>query len=554
MLRGRNTSLKRGLLLVVLLALLPITVFGVFQSIANWNGVQRTAMEAVRANAKAIAERERDAFLVANRLLMVAAANPDIRDMTPKCSEVLKAGFEGYKPIINFLRTDPSGRARCSILPFRPELEVAGEDWWQATKMASGITVSQPILGPVAGVPIIVIALPIRDERGRFAGTLSAGLDISMLAKSVAASPEAATGAIAIVSKSGQLVASDTPTLPFNIPANLGNGVAGMLTSRDESEWVYATSALSGDGLFAVYAEPRSKILSSALAQFRAGIILPLLAITLTLLAIWFGTNRLVIRWLNSLRQVSDAFAHGNFTDNRHKFANAPIELRELSDDLHDMANLIENRTTALTDALNAKTELTREIHHRVKNNLQIVTSLLTMQASRIKGDDAQTALKQARARVVALALIHRLTYEQDNDTTQPTVAVENLLQELCKQLRYAHRERRGVDLNSRTEDFAISTDLAVPLALFIVEAVTNSYRHGFGDGETGKIELALELKDTEALLTVNDNGRGYDVSAQEQNDMGTELMHGFAAQLNGAATLSSKLGSGSQTTLRFPV
>ncbi len=551
--RGRTPSLKQGLLLIVLLALLPITAFSVIQSIANWSGIQRTAMEAVRANAKAIAERERDAFLVANRLLVVAAANPDIRGMTAKCSEVLKAGFQGYNPIINFLRTDSDGRVRCSILPFRPEAVVAGEAWWQATKMARGITVSQPIVGSVSGVPIIVAALPVRDERGRFAGTFSAGLDISMLTKSVATSPEAASGAIAIVSKNGQLVASDTPTLPFNLPAKLENGGTGTLTSYDKSEWVYATFALSGDELFAVYAEPRSKILSSALAQFRAAIILPLIAIVLSLLAIWFGTNHLVIRWLNSLRQVSDAFARGNFTDNRHAFANAPVELRELSEDLHDMANVIENRTTELTDALNAKTELTREIHHRVKNNLQIVTSLLTMQASRMKGEDAQTALKQARARVVALALIHRLTYEEDSDTTQPTVAVENLLEELCKQLRYSHRERRGVDLSSRTDDFAISADLAVPLALFIVEAVTNSYRHGFGEGESGKIELVFELKDNEVLLTITDNGRGYDVAVQERNDMGTELMHGFAAQLNGIDTLSSKIGSGSQTTLRFP-
>jgi len=294
--------------------------------------------------------------------------------------------------------------------------------------------------------------------------------------------------------------------------------------------------------------------MAAALEQFRASIILPLIAILLTLAAIWFGTNRLVIRWLSALRKLSDEMTKGNFQGNRQTFTDAPLELRELSDDLHDMAHVIDTRTTELTDALNAKTELTREIHHRVKNNLQIVTSLLTMQASRMKGEGAQTALKQARARVVALALIHRLTYEQDNDTTQPTVAVENLLEELCKQLRYSHRERRGVDLTSRTDDYTMLSDLAVPLALFIVEAVTNSYRHGFNEGAEGKIELVFELHDKEALLTITDNGRGYDTASPERADMGTELMHGFAAQLNGIATLSSKIGSGSQTTLRFPI
>jgi two-component sensor histidine kinase len=382
---------------------------------------------------------------------------------------------------------------------------------------------------------------------------LSAGIEISKLAKSVAEAPESKTGSIAIISKNDELVASSGQALPFDLPADLRNGMTGTAKSPSGEKWLYNVVSISGDELHVVYAEPRSKIMATALEQFRASIILPLVAIILTLAAIWIGTNRLVIRWLAALRKLSDEMTKGNFHGNRQAFADAPLELRELSDDLHDMAQVIDNRTTELTDALHAKTELTREVHHRVKNNLQIVTSLLTMQAARMTDEGAQTALKQSRARIVALALIHRLTYEQDSGTSEPKVTVQKLLDELCKQLRYAHRERRNVQLSCRAEDHELAVDLAVPFALFIVEAVTNSFRHAFPADSSGVIELSFSLDGEGAILSVVDNGQGYDVDAKIGRDLGTELMQGFASQLNGTISFASS-NAGSTTTLWIPI
>ena len=92
---GAFSQPEQGLLMVVLAALLPITVTSVLQSISNWRSMQDAAMATLGANAKAVAERERDAFLVSNRLLMVGSANPDIRNMTDRCDVVLaKPDFE----------------------------------------------------------------------------------------------------------------------------------------------------------------------------------------------------------------------------------------------------------------------------------------------------------------------------------------------------------------------------------------------------------------------------------------------------------------------------
>jgi two-component sensor histidine kinase len=546
-------SLKQGLFFVVLAALMPIGITSIVQSIANWNSMQDAALEGLAVNAKAIAERERDAFIVTNRLLRVAATNPDIKSMSSRCSEVLRTGFAGLKPIVNFIRVDTQGFVRCSLLPFRPGASIVSQPWWKKAKIADSMVISQPTIGTVSGVPIIAIVLPLKDDSGAFAGVFSAGVDISQLQQSIGKAPEAKTGVIAIVSSSGEtVVVSDRRNVKFDFRLNLSSNRTGPLRTTQGEAWIYHAVPLAGNDLYVIYAKPRSEIFSVALSQLRASIILPLLAIFLTLCAIWFGTNRLVIRWLDGLRHLSDDMTKGNFEGNRQAFADAPLELRELSDDLHDMAFVIHSRTNDLTKALDAKTRLTREVHHRVKNNLQIISSLLTMQASRMIDENARTALEQTRVRVVALALIHRLSYEQDSESEEPEVTIEALMGELCRQLRYNNRLRCNVTLTFMTSDFALPVDLAVPFALFIVEAVTNSFRHAFPEGAGGTIEMSFNRDGESAILTISDSGQGYDVGTSAGRDLGTELMQGFATQLNGKIAFSSDLGKGSVTTLRF--
>ncbi|HEV7233773.1 MAG TPA: sensor histidine kinase, partial [Sphingorhabdus sp.] len=353
-------------------------------------------------------------------------------------------------------------------------------------------------------------------------------------------------------SSNGEVIARGGKDLPFALPSRLDAGRSGTASSPSGDEWIYSVAAVSSNNLYVVYAEPRSKILSAALAQFRASIVIPLVAILLTLAAIWVGTNRLAIRWLTALSRLSDDFTKGNFVGNRAAFASAPLELREVSDDLHDMAEVIETRTNELTDALAAKTELTREVHHRVKNNLQIVISLLTMQSARMNDDGAKIALKQTRARIQALALIHRLTYDQHNSGDEASVMAQPLLSQLCSQLGHAYRDRRRIEMSCIADDYAMSIDAALPFALFVVEAVTNSYRHAFADGK-GRIEVSFVLDGLSACLSVKDDGIGYDTGPVGRAELGTELMQGFAGQLGGELTLASTPGAGSFAVLRFP-
>ena len=220
------------------------------------------------------------------------------------------------------------------------------------------------------------------------------------------------------------------------------------------------------------------------------------------------------------------------------------------SADLHSMADVIARRNTDLTQALEAKTLLTREVHHRVKNNLQVINSLLTLQSGRVREGAAKEVLAQTRARINALALIHRLLYEQDNGYERGEVPIDNLMVQLCAQLRGASRSMTQVELTCHAGNFPVPIEYAVPLTLFVVEAVTNAFRHAFPKGMGGTVTLRFDLDGENAILNISDNGQGY-VVTDEAAQIGTELMHGFATQVDGQLSISSRAGSGTQVTLQ---
>jgi two-component sensor histidine kinase len=271
-------------------------------------------------------------------------------------------------------------------------------------------------------------------------------------------------------------------------------------------------------------------------------------------LAIWLGTNRLALVWLQRLRTVAGRFAKGDFTGDQARFEGAPEEIATLSADLHSMAEVIDRRNRDLTQALEAKSMLTREVHHRVKNNLQIINSLLTLQSGRVPDGEVKDVLAQTRARISALALIHRVLYEQENGYEAGAVTIDTLMRELCAQLQSAaYQNSQPIKLHCRAESIFLPIDYAVPVTLFIVEAVTNAFRHAFTDGRAGEISLCLTKTGDGVELCVTDNGCGYAVNNGNMQ-MGTELMYGFTTQVNGSLSLSSEIGSGTRVSLTFPV
>ena len=234
----------------------------------------------------------------------------------------------------------------------------------------------------------------------------------------------------------------------------------------------------------------------------------------------------------------------------------APLELRELAQSFAEATRSAADHAARNEAAVAQQELLMKEIHHRVKNNLQIVASLLNLQASRIKQPEAKAEFASARDRVRALATLHRHLYSQGE---VHTINMRLFLTELCGQLFAAMGEREGtrISLNIEASELQMSSDQAVPLSLIVTEAVSNALKYAFPNGRSGMVEVCLTGSADEAELTISDDGVGIPAGRAEtemgvRDGLGLTLIRGFARQLG--ATLNVKEDHGTTYSLVLPL
>ena len=241
-----------------------------------------------------------------------------------------------------------------------------------------------------------------------------------------------------------------------------------------------------------------------------------------------------------------------------------PEEVRALERAFNDAAVAIAAREEQLNGALRQRDLLMAEIHHRVKNNLQIVASLLNLQGSRLRDPAARAQFSTARDRVQALATLHRHLYI---NRTFEAISLRPFLEELCKQLFNALGEipDRRIRLIVQAEDMEIVTDQAVSMALLVTEAVTNSIKHAFPETRTGTITIAVypdgtmvpegdEEEVDAVVLSVHDDGRGLAAPEEEEQGIGMQLIRGFAQHLGGEIERRATPDNGTELRVRFPL
>jgi PAS domain S-box-containing protein len=207
----------------------------------------------------------------------------------------------------------------------------------------------------------------------------------------------------------------------------------------------------------------------------------------------------------------------------------------------------------ALKEALREKDVLLREIHHRVKNNMQVISSLLTLQAERVESDEVRYVLLESQQRIMAMAMIHEALYGSQN---LATIDLSVYLGRLVEYLREVYSGDGGVSINLDLGKVELSVDQAVLCGLIINELVTNSFKHAFPDGKRGTIQIRVRLVNgKEMVLEVSDNGVGLPrgLAMEDPSTLGLRLVHGLLKhQLDGSLEL--RLRGGTAFTLRWPL
>lgn len=178
------------------------------------------------------------------------------------------------------------------------------------------------------------------------------------------------------------------------------------------------------------------------------------------------------------------------------------------------------------------KALLLKELNHRVKNNLQMISSLLNLQGNELKGHPAEAAIAAGKFRVDALALIHQKLYRDDIHTT---IVFKDYIEELVLNLCFSFGNRIKPRLN--IESISLSIDQAIPLALIVNELVTNALKYAYQDTEDPDLQVSITTTKEFLQLSVSDNGAGMPVKVSKSNSFGLKLVQSLISQLEAQVT-----------------
>lgn len=207
----------------------------------------------------------------------------------------------------------------------------------------------------------------------------------------------------------------------------------------------------------------------------------------------------------------------------------------------------------SLRESLRVQDALLKEVHHRVKNNLQVITSLMRLEAARRSDPAVTSVLGEMQSRIQSMALLHETLYRAENFAEIDLAAyLSQLADRVMRSLAgSAHRVGLRLDMAPTT----ISLERAVPCGLLLNELVTNALKHGFPDGRSGEIRVSLHPDGDGSLvaLTVADTGVGLPADWEQRRDtsLGLQLVSDLVRQLFGTLTIDA--GPGARFTVRFP-
>ena len=548
---GSLSTIRVRLTAALAAALLPVLILGILQSAISFRREGVQLREDLAAASERSAATARARMEAADILLETLAPGSVGFNCAQRLAEVTHR-IPGYH---NLIRFDRRARVACAAGDVPADMARASRPWFQSLSKGDSLVITRDPGANYATVPALLAAVPAHDPRVGFDGALVAVISLESLAPRTADRSLPQHSEVALTDGQGTYInATDKeafPVLPSDWRAQALKQGSMVWYARDArgQRRVYSAAPLVGDELFVILSARSGGLFSWATLNPLTSIVFPILTFILALVAVSVVTERVVIRWIAYLQRIAALYARGRFSVRPVQADQAPPEIRDLAETLEDMADAIVGRDASLRESLAQKDDLMREIHHRVKNNLQVISSLLNMQQRALTDPAARAAMSDTRQRITALALIYRALY-QGPDLKR--VDLRTFLEELTAQLIAADISHGA---NVRTEihvdDLVIDPDRLAPLALFAVEAVTNAQKHAFA-GRGGTLRVNFIVRGDEAELEISDDGDA-PPDALTTSGVGRTLMTAFGRQLRGRSEVVRNDQGGITARLIFP-
>ncbi len=539
------------------MALSPVLVIGGIRwsgDVERDTGYRRETMTLVAQEAASRAQYMLEsAPLILNLISAVTARDP--------CANPLRETLNGLPDYANLGIIDKSGTVICTTQAGAEGSTTAStRDWFKQLRDTNiDVVQSTAYYGPVSQQWVIATAKKRTTADGAFDGAYVLGVPVNSLARQLERAGLPKNSEVALVDVSGQVFASnhwakiDPETMKTLNSGGNGFFLLRSITGEDREA---AIVPLADNKFYAMLSSPKPPAIAIENVSAFSNFALPLLAWLLALVTAWLAMDRLVLRWLDYLGRIAQLYASGKLSVQPLRARRqAPGEINALADLMEQMAVSVRDRTNSLEAALEARHAAMKEIHHRVKNNLQIINSLLSLQSRKIKDPAAIAVMDDARSRINALSLIHRSLYEHSDIGA---VEVKHFFSELALHLDQAlGAEDQAIKIESQIDPDQIDADVAVPLALFTAEAVTNSVKHAFPEGRGvmgGRVLVSFKVEEHEALLTVEDDGiGGAEAAAAAASGIGGTLMSAFAKQVHGKLEEGPVPTGGRYLRIRMP-
>lgn len=533
-------GLRFQIIVLLTVALLPLGAIAVYQTQSVEERARQDAELALLGlTARAVKSEE----LILERATGVVkffaltaesfVANPE------RCRDQLSR-FTRDNPFYSFIGIIPqSGTVTCSS--FDRDLDISGWPDFDETLAREKPTLVLNTEGPASGTSVFVLSEPffVNDT---FGGFVSLSIPHDKLPKPKENLTEEGLIDLLTFNAQGDILLArnmsevDVAELPRDTPLPQLRMAGSSVFSAENlngAPRIYTVVPIAGTPATALGIWRADGALTQTRTEKISPAIFPVLMWFASMAVAILSIHTLVLRHLSQLRRKMDRFSadrsiacvQGN---------KMPYELQALTGNFNRLTDDILREEARLEDTLREKNVLIKEVHHRVKNNLQLIASIMNMQIRNARHKETKTVLSRVQDRVLSLATIHRNLYtSQDGGRVNARDLVMEIVQ---KSIEVGVPSPQGIETDLRIDAVLLYPDQAVPLSLLTAEAMTSAMRNlSTAMGEKPTIRVVLGQVDRTCTLTI-ENSMGVEVHKEDEG-LGPQLMNAFALQLGGTVT-----------------
>lgn len=524
-------------------ALLPLGMIAVAQTWRIIEQAEHTSQVALQGKTAEAAAGER--AMIQTALGVAEALSPAIIETLPDigaCNRLLSdyvrrsSGFA----FVGFVGND--GIVACSSAGSGHDVRESSTYRAQTARPAPFVTASAT--GSLSNRPVVVVSQPLRSGAERL-GYIVVSIPQAVLTAIRPHDDAEAPVEIVTFSAGGEILTTygSREQAERSLPAEIS--LTDLATGRERTfrapmrgggDRVYAVVPVIPGLVHALGSWPPEQ---ASLAPERIGaatLLFPLAMWLASLVVAFYAVYRLVIRHVRELRGQMRRFALGQRDAPPSVLTNAPAEIQDVSQTFHNLARILIRDEAELASSLTEKTVLLKEVHHRVKNNLQLIASIINMQSRKVQEPVARRVLKSVQDRVASLAAVHRTLYQAGS---LAAVQADQLLGEIVEQMgAMSMAPGARIAVTTELEPVTLYPDQAVPLSLLATEALTNAIKYSTPPASGGPAWIRVSftaLPQRRARLTIANscNPAAPDAEGEENGGLGTQLIAAFASQLD---------------------